>query len=205
MTNYIIEGGVDFFAELTKETEQNDDTCLLTGHALTHNYITLPCGHKFNYRPLYLEVKIQKRVYNANETHRLYHNQIRCPYCRRTSEQLLPYVPIIEGVSRLKAVNHPPSMCMPHKKCEWVFKSGKHKGNKCNSDGFDSEHGSLCERHWKCMCVKAKNNTDDIPFTPEMEKMMKENTVASLKTMLKLKGLKLSGRKIDLVKRLHSN
>ncbi len=205
MTNYVIEGDVDFFAELTKDTHQNDDTCLLTGHHLERNYITLSCGHKFNYKPLYLEVRVQKRVYNANETHRLYSHQIRCPYCRRVTDSLLPYVPVIDGVTRLKGVNHPQTLCMPHKKCQWTYKSGKSKGNTCGADGFDSEHGSLCERHWKCMCAKTKNKIiDDIPMTPEMEKVMKDNTVASLKVMLKEKGMKVGGRKIDLVKRLYS-
>ena len=204
MTNYVIEGDVDFFAELTKETHQSDETCLLTGHPLERNFITLACGHKFNYKPLYLEARIQKRTYNANETHRLYAHQIRCPYCRRVTDNLLPYVPIIEGVTRLKGVNHPQALCMSHRKCEWTYKSGKNKGHKCGAEAFESDFGSLCERHWKCMCAKSKNKTPDIPITPEMVKMMKDNTVASLKAMLKEKGMKVSGRKLDLVKRLFS-
>ena len=204
MTNYVIEGDADFFAELTKDTAENEDTCLLTGHALERNHITLECGHKFNYKPLYLEARIQKRTYNANEIRRLYTNEIRCPYCRQITDKLLPYIPVIDGVTRLKGVNYPPALCMSHMKCGWKFKSGKHKGECCNADGFATDAGVLCERHWKCAMAKKKNDTADVPVTPEMEKAMKEHTVASLKELLKKKGLKVGGRKLDLVKRLFS-
>jgi len=78
MINYLIEGNVDFFKELqtiqqTLETtviseneinisnqNNNDNNCLLTGEILLPDAVTLQCGHKFNYKPLFKEVILQK-------------------------------------------------------------------------------------------------------------------------------------------------
>lgn len=65
MVNYMIEGGIDFFKELQDiqgvilETNDSNE-CLLTGTPLTPDHITLECGHKFNYKPLFVEVLMQK-------------------------------------------------------------------------------------------------------------------------------------------------
>ena len=87
--NYIIDGdsdGViesDFFSQLknmvnesecdgddgngdhhtnNKNTENEENCCLLTKEPLQHIHIVLACGHKFNYIPLYREVIAQKTV-----------------------------------------------------------------------------------------------------------------------------------------------
>jgi len=68
---YELECDIDFFKELkkmstaTKESEQQpapDTTprCLITDDKLTKDHITLECGHKFNYIPLFKEVLFQK-------------------------------------------------------------------------------------------------------------------------------------------------
>ena len=38
----------------------NEKRCLITSDKLIDNYVTLPCGHKFNYKPLYQEIVCQK-------------------------------------------------------------------------------------------------------------------------------------------------
>lgn len=136
--SYKIKGGLDFYAELKqalavqdpqsmptdeqtphgngngKDDNNTDDApmCLLTMTPLTPGYITLQCRHTFNYVPLYTEVltymkHARKRgVYIGN-------NQIRCPYCRKLQDQLLPYVPYT-GVKRVFRVNRPQMYCMPY-------------------------------------------------------------------------------------------
>ena len=89
--NVIIEDDVDFFAELKSAIEDPQknitmetldcSNCLITHDKLEENYITLACGHKFNYLPLYHEVVKQKSG-SILETAYLALNQIKCPYCR---------------------------------------------------------------------------------------------------------------------------
>ena len=59
---YIIEDGIDFFAELYKslddkelleKTEEDNNKCLITNQPLTDKFVELNCGHKFNYVALY--------------------------------------------------------------------------------------------------------------------------------------------------------
>ncbi len=78
---YEIEGGFDFFKELKNmKTKSSSDVsgitlsssvalqiedkpvekCLITDEKLTKDHITLKCGHKFNYVPLFKEVLFQK-------------------------------------------------------------------------------------------------------------------------------------------------
>lgn len=66
---YEIEGGVDFFKELkqmkpsvaaTATVSATTERCLITDEKLQKDHITLKCGHKFNYIPLFKEVIFQK-------------------------------------------------------------------------------------------------------------------------------------------------
>jgi hypothetical protein len=67
MFTYEVEGGVDFFNELKQmtatapATAATDTTrCLITDEPLRRDHITLQCGHRFNYIPLFKEVLFQK-------------------------------------------------------------------------------------------------------------------------------------------------
>ena len=65
---YEIQGGVDFFKELkqmkpsaaTATVSATTERCLITDEKLQKDHITLKCGHKFNYIPLFKEVIFQK-------------------------------------------------------------------------------------------------------------------------------------------------
>jgi hypothetical protein len=68
---YEIEGNVDFFKELKQmgstpyetvslEVEDNTAKCLITDDKLRKDHVTLKCGHRFNYIPLFKEVLFQK-------------------------------------------------------------------------------------------------------------------------------------------------
>jgi hypothetical protein len=102
MLKYNIEGNIDFFAELYKsldeevnehKTEEDNNLCLISNNQLTDKFVQLECGHKFNYVPLYLDVKNHKQMFNIMESSsgRLNIDEIRCPYCRKKQKGLLPY------------------------------------------------------------------------------------------------------------------
>ena len=224
--NYVIEDGIDFFAELAKDHANeigqkhdnvDNDTCddkpemgecLLSGEPLARNNITLHCNHKFNYCPLFHEVVRQKTIYNPNDTSRLMLNEIKCPYCRQITPQILPYIPSERGISKIKGVNDPKILCLDHKQCAWIFKSGKKKGELCGGTAFDTDHGTYCTKHWGKILLNASkhegNTEDSALWTTEMDEAFRENTVVSLKEKLRAKSLKLSGSKKDLVMRLLS-
>jgi len=205
--NYIVEDNFDFFSEImknsTKEPETSNETCLLSGVPLSNNHIELQCKHKFNYINLFNEIKIQKTIYNVNSNTRLKYNEIMCPYCRQITKQLLPYIPNISGVDKILGVNRPQSLCMKFKSCEHTLKRGKNKGIKCGDNAFHSEHGILCEKHWK-QCIE-KNIVEKSLWTTEMKEVFNNNTVSSLKEKLRDKKLLLKGNKRELVMRLVSN
>jgi hypothetical protein len=108
---YNIEGDIDFYSELYKSLDvpccnTDADLCLITSQPLTEHYVTLECGHKFNYVPLFNDIKNHKQKFNGMEstaTH-LTHNEIRCPYCRNKTTILLPYYDDI-GLPKLHGIN----------------------------------------------------------------------------------------------------
>lgn len=112
MVKYNIEGGADFYAELYKsldveEDEKTDmDLCLITNQPLTNNYVTLECGHKFNYIPIYKDILNHKQKFNVMEggKGKLRINELRCPYCRKKQTELLPYYEEL-GLSKVNGVN----------------------------------------------------------------------------------------------------
>ena len=147
---YEIEDDLDFFAAL-KSMQQPDpaeqsheNTCLITNDQLNAFHVTLVCGHTFNYEPLYQEVLRQKgRLGMHNYYERIGMHQIKCPYCRTFTNQLLPYIGPHPTIKRLNGVNSPASMCMPGVACS-------HNGTTCGATAF-YEHNSkpYCLRHAK--------------------------------------------------------
>ena len=85
MTKYKIEGNIDFYDELYKsldieeneqKTDEDNNLCLITNEPLTDKYHEMACGHKFNYLPLFLDIKNHKRniighgIFPAKKTQR---------------------------------------------------------------------------------------------------------------------------------------
>jgi hypothetical protein len=137
----------------------DDNVCLLTGLPLVKNHIKLPCSHKFNYEALYNEVRNQKQ-YNEYNIHTLQINEIKCPYCRNVSNNLLPYVPVIKK-KKINGVNSPDKYTMNYKHCSYQFMRGKNKGSACNENGFETDRGDLCEMHWKKSILVKKGKEKD--------------------------------------------
>ena len=102
MKKYNIEGGINFFNELYKsldieenefKTEDDNNLCLISNHPLIEKHIVMDCGHKFNYIPLFLDIKNHKQKFNNMEggVSHLKNDEIRCPYCRKKQKGVLPY------------------------------------------------------------------------------------------------------------------
>ena len=133
MSKYKIEGSIDFFSELYKSLDDEDisdenNLCLITSQPLTANFFMMDCGHKFNYIPLYLDIKNHKLKFNSMEdsSTRLNHNEIRCPYCRKKQTNLLPYYEEL-GLYKIHGINYinpnytpPISVSSNYKKCEFL-------------------------------------------------------------------------------------
>lgn len=215
---YEVEGDVDFFSQLKQMTQPSPTDantnattprCLITDEILRRDHITLHCGHKFNYVPLFKEVLFQKCVllpknlssniittytttaaaavaaahhhhppphhsslptnksntsgvvsvmhnpsYNL-ETRKLRNNEIKCPYCRSITPNILPYYPYPD-VSKVKYVNTPPEMSLPSISCEYEkFISGENtvfatnEPTACRSKCiYNEKYGlMLCNKH----------------------------------------------------------
>ena len=183
--NYIVEDNFDFFSEL-KDLSKNPNVeimpsekiCMISHEPLTYNAITLACKHSFNYMPIYNELCL----HNIK-------NCIYCPYCRIKTDKLLPFIPL-PGVTKIIGVNYPIKLSMPANKCAFVNKNGVN----CPNNGIEYEYGIHCNKH-----KITKKIEDD--WSPEKEKFSKTKSVIELKTMLRSKGLKVSGTKKELVNR----
>ena len=178
--NYIIdgdEGGMmecNFFSQLknmfiecsdheddhgncnTKNTENEDNFCLLTKEPLSHIHITLACGHKFNYVPLYREVIAQKTIGLSPNgyytSHSLKRNEIKCPYCRNVQDKLLPYLNY-DGVKKIFNVNHPAKLTMTSQPCMYsVNLNSKKCKQKSACKEFATEYHNgicVCKKHYE--------------------------------------------------------
>ena len=148
MANYVLPDGFDFESALNDTDDDSDqaDTCLISHEPLCTPFVTLSCGHRFNYCPLFNEVVEQKKTRseggNSLEATRLFPSQIKCPYCRNVENHVLPFFPGM-GVPKTNYVNAPRKWSLLPCKCESVMKSGKRKGEPCGKPS----HGRLCDKH----------------------------------------------------------
>lgn len=196
---YQIEGGLDFFNELKNMAtsvahQTTSDRCLITDEKLTKDHITLKCGHKFNYVPLFKEVIFQKcsllpknvsssivTTYTKNamtasaastlptpsnnpqsnitvvsynssynlETTKLHYNEIKCPYCRSITQNILPFYPYPE-VNKIKYVNSPPELSLQSVSCEFYQHKEPTAENICRTGCIYHEKYDmmLCSKHF---------------------------------------------------------
>ena len=189
---YKIDGGIDFYKELLEiapahNADANDantvsgatsvnnaaskdecEKCLLTNQPLAYGHITLPCGHKFNFMPLYTETLYQKtnpafvkNVYNIP----IGKDKLKCPYCRTVhTGALLPY---IVNEKRVSGVNAPAKLCIATPfKCQHVSVSATQKRRTpcrsfvnihCIPDTDTSDAMFLCKRHLTLTRTKSQD------------------------------------------------
>lgn len=165
------------------------DKCLISDEVLRKDHIILKCGHKFNYVPLFKEVLFQKCpmmpknvsskivtmyikntpqsnistvLYNSSynlETTKVSYNEIKCPYCRTLTPQLLPYYPYPD-VNKIKYVNTPADLALPALTCE--YKSHVDGATKCRTSCVYQEKYDmmLCARHFNKLETKVESEND---------------------------------------------
>ena len=212
--NYIINSNINFYEEINNFKDDPDEIekCLLSGENLQDNFITLKCKHKFNYLSLYNELCKQKSKYNTLEITKLLINEIKCPYCREITDQILPFI-IDDNIELKNGINYPSKYSMEINKCTWIYRNGKNKNNKCNCSSFIFNKNNYCLKHHK-ICSKINSNVENL-LNENVENVLNENvkfldlqkkyTISKLKEILKENKLKVSGNKKELITRLLIN
>lgn len=194
---------MNFYDLLNQQTDESNDynICLISQENLEDNYITLKCNHTFNYLPLYHELVKQKTNINVLETIKVRVNEIKCPYCRSITPNIMPFIDI-SGVKLIKGVNYPKKYSLTLHKCEWIFKSGKKKGCQCCAPAIKTNSHILCKTHSNMSSNKKKDAKDHELYNFDV-KDYKKYTVAYLKKILKEMNCKVNGTKCELIDRLH--
>jgi hypothetical protein len=215
MSKYNIEDGINFFEELYKSLDNTEDYieennnnnstfCLISNEILTTNFVELTCGHKFNYVPLYNDIRNHKNKFNQMEGSNglLKGNEIRCPYCRKKQADVLPYYEEY-GLPKLAGVNWPSSVT------EKITFQSTYGQNKCE---FVNNDLSTCCIHYstklelddKYYCYTHKNFTAKKLKTESLLKA-KEDQMKAKEDQKKLKEehkLKIKEDKIKLKEEL---
>lgn len=112
------------------DSEEKDNSCLITNNALEADHIELMCKHKFNYVAIFTEICKQKENNKLESTY-LKPSQVKCPYCRTVQQGLIPTNPAYPYL-KTSGVNIPECLVYKANKCVSVIKSGKRKGETCN-------------------------------------------------------------------------
>jgi hypothetical protein len=157
--NLKIEGGFNFYAALDDDSdnEADNEVCLLSGQMLDYTRVKLPCGHCYNYYPLYKEVLQQKRTFVPTEIIRLGYNEIKCPYCRTIFPKVLPFIEMTH-INNIRGVTSKTDSAFNLFPCSQIIRSGSKKGLMCgkrclviNNDDYK------CTRHMKSKKGKTCN------------------------------------------------
>lgn len=174
MTNYIIDGSINFYEELMKDEEiDENNVCLLSNLPLDETHIQLPCSHKFNYIYLFNEVKSSKKPNYLNvgysSNYHIRSDEIMCPYCRKRFDTLLPPCKNIQGASLIKNVNKS-NKTLPIK-C-------KNEDGNCDIQIYVTNLGHYCIKHYQ-KHKKTTNDQKNKNKQPKIKKHTKENCICS--------------------------
>lgn len=166
MKTYNIEGGINFFDELYKslDIQENDhkcdednNKCLITNDFLTDKFVEMSCGHKFNYIALYKDLINHKQKFNLMESlnGQLKINELRCPYCRHKHIGLLPYyddlnLEKVHGVNYIYENKNYKYTSNSLKPCEYLTENVNYdsSGNDTNFSNVDTTQNC---KFIKCM------------------------------------------------------
>jgi hypothetical protein len=174
MKKYNIEGQIDFFNELYKsldieenkfKTDDDNNLCLISNQPLVDKHIIMNCGHKFNYLPLFLDIKNHKQKFNNMEggTSHLSNDEIRCPYCRKKQKGLLPFYEEL-GLSKINGVNyvdlnsinnHKLSLSGHYPTCEYLTPNIMFDPSGNNPEDTNSSNTGNC-KFFKCFHIGSK-------------------------------------------------
>lgn len=186
----------EYFYNLLNSTNEDDiilssnsnNRCEITNDNLEDNYIELICGHKFNYIPLFNEIKYQKtNKYSISyDFTKLSINQIKCPYCRSISNNILPYFKYY-NLPMLKGVNYPYKYSMKLNSCQYCLKNSN---NYCNKSACITPNGIYCNRHYE-QSLKQNNNN-----------ILQRMKIKELKDILRKNKCRVGGNKQTLIDRI---
>ena len=183
---------LNYLSENTENTE-NTEKCLISNEVLVPNAITLECNHKFNYIELYNEV-VEQKTKKILDNSKLKLNEIKCPYCRAISKNLLPYFKYY-NTKPIKGVDYPPDLSIKLNQCHYIEKNYE----LCGKNACITKFGNFCNNHIKY------NIKEEIILTntsPNVLNLYKKKTIKDLKKELQEHAIKTSGKKEDLINRL---
>jgi hypothetical protein len=184
MKKYNIEGNIDFFSELYKslddednihKVESDNNLCLITNKLLIDKFVELNCGHKFNYIPLYNDIYNHKKKFNNMEgsASLLKMNEIRCPYCRKKQLGVLPYYEELK-IEKTNGVNFyddtvvqnniytKPKSIYSYIKCEFIMPNPSSSSCSVNyTTKLECDGKSYCWNHSKMMIKKFEKEKKD--------------------------------------------
>ena len=175
------------------ENCENNEKCLISNEVLVANAITLECSHKFNYIELYYEVLEQKTKKNLDNS-KLKLNELKCPYCRAISKNLLPYFKYY-NIKSTKGVDYPPDLSIKLNECQYIEKNAE----LCGKNACVTKFGIFCNNHVKYNIKEEEILTN---ISGDVLKFYKKKTIKELKEELREHAIKLSGKKEDLINRL---
>ena len=129
--NFVFEDDFDFKKELQKNVESSSSMCLITGNPIIDE-CKLKCNHSYNYDSLFKEVYNQKINPKFKNDIHLKDNEIKCPYCRKTQQGLLPERNKIFRVTTINKDYEIDPNIVPTVDCLQNFKNGKCALPSCN-------------------------------------------------------------------------
>jgi hypothetical protein len=175
------------------EIGENNEKCLISNEALISNAITLECNHKFNYIELYNEV-LEQKTKKILDNSKLKLNEIKCPYCRAISKNLLPYFKYY-NTKPVRGVDNPPDLSIKLNECQYIEKNSE----PCRKNACLTKFGLFCNNHVKYNIKEEEIITN---ISADVLKLYKKKTIKELKAQLQERAIKLSGKKEDLINRL---
>ena len=183
----------DIFLNYLSENGENGEKCLISNEVLVPNAITLECNHKFNYMELYYEV-VEQKTKKILDNSKLKLNEIKCPYCRSISRNLLPYFKYY-NTKPLKGVDHPADLSIKLNECQYIEKNSE----LCGKNACITKFGIFCNNHVKYNIKEEEilSNT-----STNVLNLYKKKTIKELKKELQEHDIKLSGKKEELINRL---
>ena len=189
-------------------TKEDTSLCLISHDPLEYNYITLNCGHSFNYESIYNEM-IYQQTNKILDNRNIKINQIKCPYCRTITNNNLPYFKYY-NLKKIMSLNNYNRYSILHNhnsridistntllayRCNYMVKS-----KMCNEIACVENNDINI-----CRCNKHNLYTiDDYAIINNINNnedylKLKKYTVKNLKTILKNNNISCSGNKEKLI------
>ena len=139
-----------------KSNNDNENICLISRQPIIHP-ITLKCGHTFDYFNIFRELRTNMKRAGIQ-------SGFKCPYCRTSFYNFIPYYEIEDMDSFIINKSKYGSFKNDILKCDYVFKSGKRKGQCCGASAHKFKVGTYCFTH-RTRVEKNINNTKTKPNT----------------------------------------